>query len=89
MIRQNYGRIVKISSIAGKEGNPTASGHSASKAGVLAFTKSLGKETALNNIAVNSVGLLAPKTRNLDQVTQEHIDFMLSKIPRERFLKVD
>jgi 3-oxoacyl-[acyl-carrier protein] reductase len=82
-------RIVKISSIAGKEGNPTASGHSVSKAGVLAFTKSLGKETALNNIAVNSVGLLAAKTRNLDQVTQEHIDFMLSKIPRERFLKVD
>jgi NAD(P)-dependent dehydrogenase (short-subunit alcohol dehydrogenase family) len=89
MIRQNYGRIVNISSIAGKEGNPTASGYSASKAGVIAFTKSLGKETALNNIAVNCITPAAAKTRILDQVSQEHIDFMLSKIPRGRFLKVD
>ena len=89
MLRQNYGRIVNISSIAGKEGNATASGYSASKAGVIAFTKSLGKETALNNIAVNCITPAAAKTRIFDQVTQEHIDFMLSKIPRGRFLKVD
>jgi NAD(P)-dependent dehydrogenase (short-subunit alcohol dehydrogenase family) len=89
MLRQNYGRIVNISSIAGKEGNPTASAYSASKAGVIAFTKSLGKETALNNIAVNCITPAAAKTRIFDQVTQEHIDFMLSKIPRGRFLKVD
>jgi 2-dehydro-3-deoxy-L-rhamnonate dehydrogenase (NAD+) len=89
MLLQNYGRIVNISSIAGKEGNATASGYSASKAGVIAFTKSLGKETALNNIAVNCITPAAAKTRIFDQVTQEHIDFMLSKIPRGRFLKVD
>jgi 3-oxoacyl-[acyl-carrier protein] reductase len=89
MLRQNYGRIVNISSIAGKEGNPTASGYSAAKAGVIAFTKSLGEETALNNIAVNCITPAAAKTRIFDQVTQEHIDFMLSKIPRGRFLKVD
>jgi NAD(P)-dependent dehydrogenase (short-subunit alcohol dehydrogenase family) len=89
MLRRNYGRIVNISSIAGKEGNPTASGYSASKAGVIAFTKSLGKETALNNISVNCITPAAAKTRIFDQVTQEHIDFMLSKIPRGRFLKVD
>ena len=89
MLRQNYGRIVNISSIAGKEGNPTASAYSAAKAGVIAFTKSLGKETALNNIAVNCITPAAAKTRIFDQITQEHIDFMLSKIPRRRFLKVD
>jgi 3-oxoacyl-[acyl-carrier protein] reductase len=89
MLRQDYGRIVNISSIAGKEGNPTASGYSAAKAGVIAFTKSLGKETALNNIAVNCITPAAAKTRIFDQVTQEHIDFMLSKIPRGRFLKVE
>jgi 3-oxoacyl-[acyl-carrier protein] reductase len=89
MLRQNYGRIVNISSIAGKEGNPTASGYSAAKAGVIAFTKSLGKETALNNVAVNCITPAAAKTRIFDQVTQEHIDFMLSKIPRGRFLKVE
>ena len=89
MLQQNYGRIVNISSIAGKEGNPTASGYSASKAGVIAFTKSLGKETALNNISVNCITPAAAKTRIFNQVTQEHIDFMLSKIPRGRFLKVD
>ena len=89
MIRQNYGRIVNISSIAGKEGNPTAVAYSASKAGVIALTKSLGKETADNNIAVNCITPAAAKTRIFDQITQEHIDFMLSKIPRGRFLKVD
>lgn len=89
MLRQDYGRVVNISSIAGKEGNPTASGYSAAKAGVIALTKSLGKETALNNIAVNCITPAAAKTRIFDQVTQDHIDFMLSKIPRGRFLKVD
>jgi NAD(P)-dependent dehydrogenase (short-subunit alcohol dehydrogenase family) len=89
MLRQNYGRIVNISSIAGKEGNATASGYSAAKAGVIAFTKSLGKETALNNIAVNCITPAAAKTRIFDQVTPEHINFMLSKIPRGRFLRVD
>jgi NAD(P)-dependent dehydrogenase (short-subunit alcohol dehydrogenase family) len=89
MLRQNYGRILNISSIAGKEGNPNASAYSAAKAGVIAFTKSLGKETALNNIAVNCITPAAAKTRIFDQVTQEHIDFMLSKIPRGRFLKVE
>ena len=89
MLRQNYGRIVNIASIAGKKGNPSASAYSAAKARVIAFTKSLGKETALNNIAVNCITPAAAKTRIFDQVTQEHIDFMLSKIPRGRFLKVD
>jgi 2-dehydro-3-deoxy-L-rhamnonate dehydrogenase (NAD+) len=89
MIERNYGRIVNISSIAGKEGNPTASGYSASKAGVIALTKSLGKETATYNIAVNCITPAAAKTRIFEQVSQEHIDFMLSKIPRGRFLKVD
>ena len=89
MLRRNYGRIVNISSIAGKEGNPTASAYSAAKAGVIAFTKSLGKETALNNIAVNCITPAAARTRIFDQVSQEHIDFMLSKIPRGRFLQVD
>ena len=89
MIRQNYGRIVNISSIAGKEGNPNASAYSAAKAGVIALTKSLGKETAGSNIAVNCITPAAAKTRIFDQITQEHIDFMLSKIPRGRFLKVE
>jgi len=89
MIERNYGRIVNISSIAGKEGNPTASGYSAAKAGVIALTKSLGKETATYNIAVNCITPAAAKTRIFEQVSQEHIDFMLSKIPRGRFLKVD
>jgi 3-oxoacyl-[acyl-carrier protein] reductase len=89
MIERSYGRIVNISSIAGKEGNPTASGYSASKAGVIALTKSLGKETATYNIAVNCITPAAAKTRIFEQVSQEHIDFMLSKIPRGRFLKVE
>lgn len=89
MIARNYGRIVNIASIAGKEGNPTASGYSASKAGVIALTKSLGKETAQYNIAVNCITPAAAKTRIFDQLTQQHIDFMLSKIPRGRFLQVE
>jgi 2-dehydro-3-deoxy-L-rhamnonate dehydrogenase (NAD+) len=88
MIRQNYGRIVNIASIAAKEGNPNASAYSASKAGVVALTKSLGKETADKNIAVNCVTPAAARTRIFDQMKQEHIDFMLSRIPRGRFLEV-
>ena len=89
MIRNNYGRIVNIASIAGKEGNPNASAYSTAKAGVIGFTKSLGKELADKNIAVNCVTPAAAKTRIFDQMTQEHIDYMLSKIPRNRFAKVD
>jgi len=89
MIKNNYGRIVNIASIAGKEGNPNASAYSTSKAGVIGLTKSLGKELALKNIAVNCVTPAAAKTRIFDQMTQEHIDYMLSKIPRNRFAKVD
>ena len=88
-IKHNYGRIVNISSIAGKEGNPNAMPYSAAKAGVIALTKSLGKELAENNISVNC-GTPAPaKTRIFDQITQEHIDYMLSKIPRNRFVLVE
>ena len=89
MMKQNYGRIVNIASIAGKEGNPNASHYSASKAGVIALTKSLGKELAGTDIAVNAVTPAAAKTAIFDQMTQQHIDFMLSKIPRARFLKVE
>ena len=89
MIKQNYGRIVNIASIAGKEGNPNASAYSAAKAGVIALTKSLGKELAEYNIAVNCVTPAAAKTRIFDQISKEHIDFMLSKIPRKRFVLVD
>ncbi len=88
MVSNNYGRIVNIASIAGKEGNPNAAPYSASKAGVIALTKSLGKEHADKNIAVNCVTPAAAKTRIFDQMSQEHIDFMLSKIPRGRFLDV-
>lgn len=89
MIRRNYGRLVLVASIAGKEGNPTASAYSASKAAVIALTKSLGKELATQDIAVNCITPAAAKTRIFDQITQEHIDYMLSKIPRGRFLEVD
>jgi len=89
MIKANYGRIVNISSIAGKEGNPNAMPYSAAKAGVIALTKSLGKELSDKNIAVNCVTPAAAKTKIFDQISQEHIDYMLSKIPRGRFLKVD
>jgi 2-dehydro-3-deoxy-L-rhamnonate dehydrogenase (NAD+) len=89
MIGQDYGRIVNVASIAGKEGNPNASAYSASKAGVIALTKSLGKELAGKNIAVNCITPAAAKTRIFDQMSQEHIDYMLARIPRGRFLKVD
>jgi 2-dehydro-3-deoxy-L-rhamnonate dehydrogenase (NAD+) len=89
MIKNNYGRIVNISSIAGKEGNPNASAYSASKAGVIALTKSLGKELANKNIAVNAVTPAAGKTKIFKQMTKEHIDYMLSKIPRNRFILVE
>jgi NAD(P)-dependent dehydrogenase (short-subunit alcohol dehydrogenase family) len=88
MLSQNYGRIVNVASIAGKEGNPQASAYSASKAGVIALTKSLGKETATKNIAVNCVTPAAAKTRIFDQITPEFINFMLSRIPRGRFLEL-
>jgi 2-dehydro-3-deoxy-L-rhamnonate dehydrogenase (NAD+) len=87
MIAQGYGRIVTIASIAGKEGNPNASPYSASKAAVIALTKSLGKELAGHDIAVNTVTPAAARTRIFEQISQEHIDFMLSKIPRGRFLE--
>ncbi len=83
-----YGRIVNVASIAGKEGNPNASAYSASKAGVIGLTKSLGKELAGQDIAVNCVTPAAARTRIFDQMSQEHIDYMLSKIPRNRFLEV-
>jgi NAD(P)-dependent dehydrogenase (short-subunit alcohol dehydrogenase family) len=89
MQAQAYGRIVNIASIAGKEGNPNASAYSASKAGVIALTKSLGKELAGQDIAVNCVTPAAAKTAIFDQMKQEHIDYMLSRIPRGRFLQVD
>jgi 2-dehydro-3-deoxy-L-rhamnonate dehydrogenase (NAD+) len=89
MLDRNYGRIVNVASIAGKEGNPNASAYSAAKAGVIAFTKSLGKETADKNIAVNCITPAAARTRIFDQMTQEHINFMLSRIPRGRFVETD
>jgi NAD(P)-dependent dehydrogenase (short-subunit alcohol dehydrogenase family) len=89
MIAKGYGRIVNIASIAGKEGNPNASHYSASKAGLIALTKSLGKELASHNIAVNAVTPAAAKTAIFDQMTQQHIDFMLSKIPKGRFVLVE
>ena len=89
MIERNYGRIVNIASVAGKEGNPNASAYSASKAGVIAFTKSLGKELADKNIAANVVTPAAAKTRIFDQMTPEFHKFMLSKIPRGRFLQIE
>ncbi len=89
MTKNDYGRIVNIASIAGKEGNPNASAYSTSKAGVIGLTKSLGKELAQKNIAVNCVTPAAAKTRIFEQITQKHIDYMLSKIPRNRFVKVE
>jgi 3-oxoacyl-[acyl-carrier protein] reductase len=89
MIAQDYGRIVNVASIAGKEGNPNAAAYSAAKAGVIALTKSLAKETADKNIAVNCITPAAAKTRIFDQISQQHIDYMLSKIPRGRFVLVE
>ncbi|ASM72184.1 MULTISPECIES: SDR family NAD(P)-dependent oxidoreductase [Roseobacteraceae] len=88
MKERGYGRILNIASIAGKEGNPNASAYSASKAGVIGLTKSLGKELAGMDIAVNCVTPAAARTRIFDQMSQEHIDYMLSKIPRGRFLEL-
>jgi 3-oxoacyl-[acyl-carrier protein] reductase len=89
MLRQEYGRVVNIASVAGKEGNPNASAYSASKAAVIALTKSLGKELARTGVRVNCVTPAAVKTAIFDQMTQAHIDFMLSKIPMARFGQVD
>ena len=89
MVAQNYGRIVNIASIAGKEGNPNASAYSASKAGVIGFTKSLAKELAKTNVTVNSVTPAAVRTPIFDQMSQAHIDFMRSKIPMGRLGQVD
>ena len=89
MLQNDYGRIVNIASVAGKEGNPNASAYSTSKAGVIGLTKSLGKELAKTRIRVNCVTPAAVRTAIFDQMTQQHIDFMLSKIPMGRFGAVD
>ena len=88
MIKQGYGRIVNIASVAGKEGNPNASHYSASKAGLIALTKSLAKELATKGVLVNAVSPAAARTAIFDSMTPQHIDFMLSKIPMARFLEV-
>jgi 3-oxoacyl-[acyl-carrier protein] reductase len=87
MLAAGYGRIVNVASVAGKEGNPNASHYSASKAGLIALTKSLAKELATKNIIVNAVSPAAARTAIFDQMTQQHIDFMLSKIPMGRFVE--
>ena len=89
MIKNNYGRIVNVASVAGKDGNANASAYSSGKAGAIALTKSLGKELADKNIAVNVVTPAGAKTRILDQMTKEHVQRMLSKVPRGRFLEVE
>ena len=89
MIEQDYGRIVNVASVAGKDGNPNAGPYSAAKAGVIALTKSLGKELAEYDIAVNCITPAAAKTQIFEQMSEEHIQYMLSKIPRNRFLKVE
>src|ERR1700748_2888523 len=89
MLKQKYGRIVNIASIAGKEGNPNAGHYSASKAGLIAFTKSLAKETAQNGVVVNCLTPAAVKTAMFDQMTQAHIDYMLARIPMGRFGQVE
>src|SRR6201987_2632871 len=89
MVRAGYGRIVNIASIAGKEGNPNASHYSASKAGLIALTKSLAKELAATGVLVNCVTPAAAKTELFTQMKQEHIDYMLSKIPMNRFVEVE
>ena len=89
MIQNNYGRIVNIASVSGKDGNANASAYSSAKAGVLGLTKSLGKELADKNIAVNAITPAGANTRILDQMTKEHVQRMLSKVPRGRFLEVE
>jgi len=88
MIKNNYGRIVNVASVAGKDGNANASAYSAAKAGAIGLTKSLGKELADKNIAVNAVTPAGAKTRILDQMSKEHVQRMLSKVPRGRFLEI-
>ena len=89
MVKNNYGRIVNIASVAGKDGNANASAYSSAKAAVLALTKALGKELAEKNIAVNAVTPAGAKTRIFDQMTDKHIKWMLSKVPRGRFLEIE
>jgi len=89
MIKNNYGRIINVASVAGKDGNANASAYSVGKAGIIGLTKSLGKELANKNIAVNAVTPAGAKTRILDQMTKEHVQRMLSKVPRGRFLEVE
>ena len=89
MIKNNYGRIVNVASVAGKDGNANASAYSVAKAGAIGLTKSLGKELADKNIAVNAVTPAGAKTRILDQMSKEHVQRMLSKVPRGRFLEVE
>ncbi|MGA0563773.1 SDR family NAD(P)-dependent oxidoreductase [Ancylobacter sp. VNQ12] len=89
LLKNGWGRIVNVASIAGKEGNPNASHYSASKAGLIGLTKSLAKELATSNILVNAITPAAAKTEIFNQMKQEHIDFMLSKIPMNRFLAVE
>ena len=89
MIKHNYGRIVNVASVAGKDGNANASAYSAGKAGVIGLTKSLGKELANKNIAVNAITPAGAKTRILDQMSKEHVQNMLSKVPRGRFLEIE
>jgi len=89
LIKNNYGRIVNVASVAGKDGNANASAYSSAKAGVIGLTKSLGKELADKNIAVNAITPAGAKTRILDQMSQEHVARMLSKVPRGRFLEIE
>ena len=89
MIKNNYGRIVNVASVAGKDGNANASAYSAGKAGAIGLTKSLGKELADKNIAVNAITPAGAKTRILDQMSKEHVQRMLSKVPRGRFLEIE
>jgi len=89
MLERDYGRVANVASIAGKEGNPNASAYSASKAGVIALTKSIAKEVAGKNISVNAITPAAARTRIFEQISEEHIQYMLSKIPRGRFVTVD
>jgi len=89
MIKNNYGRIVNVASVAGKDGNPNASAYSSAKAGIIALTKSLGKELADKNIAVNAVTPSTANTKILNQMSEKHVEYMLSKVPRGRFLELN
>jgi 3-oxoacyl-[acyl-carrier protein] reductase len=89
MIKNNYGRIVNVASVAGKDGNPNASAYSSAKAGIIGLTKSLGKELADNNIAVNAVTPSTANTKILNQMSEKHVKYMLSKVPRGRFLELN